>query len=408
MKRFYYGWVVCIAGILVLFITMGTVSNGFSVYLPYIMAEYGLTNAQTSSLVTLRCLVSFFAMLGIGIYYNKVSIRVGVGIAAACAGVSFWLYSVAESYPLFCLGAAISGLSYGLGSMIPISILMHRWFVKHRALALSLCASGSGIATIVLPPITTAMVEGLSIRAAFRIEGIAVFLLTALIILFLRNSPREKGLMPYGQEESGPVEAGETAPTRSYSLTARAWALMACVSLFMGALANPGFSHLSVLYTSEGFDPMVIAVIISATGVMITLGKLIYGEVTDRIGGCRSSLLFGGVLLLGYMLCCLAFLRNTAITGATVLALGIGYPIATIGPSVWANDMSSPDRYPTVIRRLQVIYAGGALVFASVPGILADHFGSYLPAYMLFSAFLAAALLFIALAYRETKRNEMI
>ena len=249
MKRFYYGWVVCIAGILVLFITMGTVSNGFSVYLPYIMAEYGLTNAQTSSLVTLRCLVSFFAMLGIGIYYNKVSIRVGVGIAAACAGVSFWLYSVAESYPLFCLGAAISGLSYGLGSMIPISILMHRWFVKHRALALRLCASGSGIATIVLPPITTSMVEGLSIRAAFRIEGIAVFLLTALIILFLRNSPREKGLMPYGQEESGPVEAGETAPTRSYSLTARAWALMACVSLFMGALANPGFSHLSVLYT---------------------------------------------------------------------------------------------------------------------------------------------------------------
>ena len=153
---------------------------------------------------------------------------------------------------------------------------------------------------------------------------------------------------------------------------------------------------------------MLIAVIISATGVMITLGKLIYGEVTDRIGGCRSSLLFGGDLLLGYMLCCLAFLRNTAITGATVLALGIGYPIATIGPSVWANDMSSPDRYPTVIRRLQVFYAGGALVFASVPGILAYHFGSYLPAYMLFSAFLAAALLFIALAYRETKRNEMI
>lgn len=58
----------------------------------------------------------------------------------------------------------------------------------------------------------------------------------------------------------------------------------ACVSLFMGALANPGFSHLSVLYTSEGFDPMVVAAIISAAGVMITLGKLLYGEVTDRLG----------------------------------------------------------------------------------------------------------------------------
>ena len=115
---------------LLLFVTMGTVSNGFSVYLPYIMAECGLTHAQTSSLVTLRCLVSFLAMLGIGYYYKKVSIRLGVTIAAACAGVSFLLYSTAHAYPVFCLGAAISGLSYGLGSMIPVSILMNRWFVE--------------------------------------------------------------------------------------------------------------------------------------------------------------------------------------------------------------------------------------------------------------------------------------
>ena len=54
MKHVHYGWVVCITCTLLLFITMGTVSNGFSVYLPYIMDERGLTHAQTSSLVTLR------------------------------------------------------------------------------------------------------------------------------------------------------------------------------------------------------------------------------------------------------------------------------------------------------------------------------------------------------------------
>ncbi len=39
---------------------------------------------------------------------------------------------------------------------------------------------------------------------------------------------------------------------------------------------------------------------------MITVGKLPYGETTDRIGG-GSCLLFGGVLLAGHLLCCLAF-----------------------------------------------------------------------------------------------------
>ena len=89
MKKMHYGWVICITCTLLLFVTMGTVSNGFSVYLPYIMEEKGLTNAQTSSLVTLRCAVSFLSMLVIGFYYQKVSIRVGTTIAAAAAGVSF-------------------------------------------------------------------------------------------------------------------------------------------------------------------------------------------------------------------------------------------------------------------------------------------------------------------------------
>ena len=67
--------------------------------------------------------------------------------------------------------------------------------------------------------------------------------------------------------------------------------------------------------------------------------------------------------------------------------------------------MCSADHYPTVVRRLQVIYAGGALVFAGVPGILADRLGGYIPAYLMFSGFLAAALVCIALAYRETRKH---
>lgn len=406
MKKLHYGWVICVTCTLLLFVTMGTVSNGFSVYLPYIMQERGLTHAQTSSLVTLRCLVAFLAMLVIGLYYRKVSLRLGTGLAACCAGLAFWLYSVAQSYGLFCVGAAVSGVSYGLGSMIPASILMNRWFYQHRALALSICASGSGIATIVLPPITTAMVEGLSMSVAFRIEGIAIFCLAAVIFLALRNDPAEKGLLPCGQTEESPVQktAAKTMG-KGRAMGKDIWLFLGCASLFMGAVGNPGFSHLSVLYTSSGFDSSIVALLISGTGLMITVGKLLYGETTDHIGGCKSTLLFGGILLVGHLLCCLAFLQSLPLALVNVLCLGVGYPIATMGPSVWANDLADPARYAVVIRRLQVIYAGGALVFASIPGVLADYFGGYLPAYLLFSVINAMTLAFVALAYRAGRRK---
>lgn len=51
-----------------------------------------------------------------------------------------------------------------------------------------------------------------------------------------------------------------------------------------------------------------------------------------------------------------------------------------------------------------MIYAGGALAFSGVPGILADHLGGYLPAYLLFSLLLALALCFLGVSYRRSRR----
>ena len=238
MRKIHYGWVICVTCTLLLFVTMGTVSNGFSIYLPYIMAERGLTHAQTSSLVTLRCLVAFVAMLLIGGYYRKVSLRVGTGLAVCCAGLAFWLYSAAETYPLFCVGAAVSGISYGLGSMIPVSILINRWFDQHRALALSICASGSGIATIVLPPVTTHLVERFSMSAAFRMEGAAILVCAGVVLLVLRNDPRDKGLRPCGQTEI-PPEAPATAVSPSQGALGRRSGLFPSIrAVYLGGVCT--------------------------------------------------------------------------------------------------------------------------------------------------------------------------
>ena len=116
---------------------------------------------------------------------------------------------------------------------------------------------------------------------------------------------------------------------------------------------------------------------------------------------------FGAVLLVGHVLCCLAFTGSVALGVAMALCVGMGYPIATMGPSVWANDLAPSAQYPTVVRRLQVIYAGGALAFASLPGVLADHLGgSYLPAYVLFSITIVVSLACVALAYRAGRRAQ--
>ncbi len=405
MKGLHYGWIVCLAGALTIFITMGTVSNGFAVYLPYIMDEYGLTNGQTSSLVMLRCLVAFFSMLLIRFFYDRVSLRIGIFLSAFFAGTAFVLYSFAGGYGLFCLGAAISGLAYGLGSMIPISILMGNWFYRRRALSLSICGAGSGIATIFLPLITTRLVESSSLKTSFTLEGAAIWVLAVILVILIRNDPSEKGLRPYGQGAPGTEKADARKSHAGRGLSPGMWVAMCAACLVMGGLANPGFSHLTVLFDSEGISAMDIALVISVVGVMIVIGKLLYGEVTDRVGGLASTILFGGILIAGHVMCCLTFTGNKTFCFAGGVALGLGYALCSIGPSVWAGDLEKPQRYGDAVRRFQVTYAGGALAFSAVPGVLADLTGSYIPSYILFSVFNGISLLIVVWAYLLSHRK---
>lgn len=418
-NRVFYGWVVCGVCTLLIFITMGTASNGLTVFLPYIMREHGLSNAQTSSLVTLRCTFAFIAMLLISQYYNRIGYRIGTSVAALCCCAAYVIYSFADTYFEFCIGASMAGISYGLGSMIPASILMNRWFIKHRALAIGIVASGSGIAVIILPPVLTGIILQTSLRAAFLCT--AAYVLAAAITVFwlIREKPQDKGLEPLGQAEmfeqyrvknakgqdtqsSTPDAADHTTAVLSH----QGWILMGVVCVIMGALSNPGFVHLSVLYTSEGFKPMTVALLISICGIVLTGGKVICGEAADLLGGLRMSLLFCGILFAGNAFCCLAFTGIVPVAVIAVVLYGLGSPVCTVGIPIWAGDLSSPEKYPDTVRNLQLIYAAGAMVFATMPGIIADHLGSYVPVYALFACMLIAATICLVTAYTQSQRQK--
>lgn len=415
----FYGWVVCGVCTLLLFITMGTASNGLSVFMPYIMKDFGLTNAQTSSLVTLRCTFAFVSMLLIGHYYDRVGYRLGTSLAALLCCAAYVIYSFAGSYLQFCIGASVAGISYGLGSMIPVAILMNRWFVSHRALAIGICSAGSSLAIVVLPPVLTGIILRFSLRAAFLVTAGYVLFSSVLIFALIREKPSDKGLEPLGGDrasvlaayrarreagrDTGDEDAADAGAGASPAATLplRGWILMGIVCVTMGALANPGFMHLTVLYTSEGFAPMTVALVISVAGIVMTAFKVVCGEAADRLGGFRASALFYGIFCLSNLLCCLAFLRSVPLALAAAVLFGMGCPISTVGIPIWAGDLVSQEHYADTLRRLQLIYAAGAMIFATMPGIIADHMGSYVPVYGLFALMLAAAFCCLAAAYRK-------
>ena len=395
----FYGWFVCLGCMITIFITMGVISNCFSVFLPYIMTENGFTNTEGTSLTTLRCLVSFVAMFATGSFYHRFSLRWGLVFTLVVGAVSFLLYAVAESYYLYAIASCFSGLSYGLGSMIPVTILISRWFDEKRAVAVSICAAGSGIAAILMPIITSCLVETFSLAAAFYGETFGIVVLMALVACLLRNDPSEKRLEPYNIPEKRIKTKNSAYLSPKEPLKKVVWYHLYLIAFLMGSISVSVSACLALLFRTEGFSVSYTAILISVYGIFLTVFKVVYGEMAERFGGKKTTVAFLVLLCFGIGGCALSFFENEFLAMISCVLVGLGFPVATVGFSVWATDLTIKEEFSIVIRRLQIIYAAGALACSSLPGVLADVFSSYIPAFLLFFLGMVIILLLFLRSY---------
>lgn len=403
MPKLHRAWLVCAGATLLMFISTGMVVNSLTVYLPYILSEYGLTNAQGSLINTIRCLSSLASMFFVERYYNKVGLRMGTVLAMALCVLAYVLYGLAHSFPGFCLGAVAAGVGCSLGGIVAATIAVDTWFSGSRGTAMGICTAGSGLAMVVLPPVLTKILEVSGVSAAFLAEAAMMAVLSVFVLLiFRKDSPAAAGLSPYGEA------AGEKIQEHSGAGLPHGYFLALLVAMaFVGSVGGPGFNHLPVFYTSAGYDSMTVAFGMSLIGFVLVVGKCLYGVITDHIGGYRANYLFLGLLVLGFVLCCAASGQSWMLYAAQT-CLGAGMCVCTVGLPVWAGDLADPAGHARTVQRFQTAYSIGALLFSPVPGMVADRWGSYLPSYVIFTIQAAAILVILQLAYGKAGRNVFV
>ena len=198
MKKIHYSWLVCAGCALLLFCTSGLSINAFSVYQPYILQQNAFTNAQSSTIITVRSLFAFLSMLFTGKYYKIFSLRTGIAISGVLIVLGFFLFGFSSTYVSYCFAAAIIGLGYGFGTMIPVAIVLERWFMRKRTFAIGICSACTGLSTLGIPSILTWLIEIYGLKYAFLTESVCIAILITAAVLLIQNSPTNMGMQPYG------------------------------------------------------------------------------------------------------------------------------------------------------------------------------------------------------------------
>jgi len=383
-------WRECIAATLALFCTTGMNVNAFAVFIPYLRDMLALTYTQSSNFIMVRSLFAFGSMFIIRRFYDKLEIRLGYTLSMGLAALAAFAYSQAGSYLGLCGAAAISGLSYGLGGMYPAAVLVHRWFPVHDGLAMGICAAGTGLAVTLGAPVLTAMAENFGVRVSLIYIGGFLFLCMVLCFFLIHNFP---DYAPHLQAKTRPQTKRQPFAINTMFLA------VVCI----GILGISGYSCLSMHYTTEGFDPYQVSTIISAVGLSLTIGKFVLGELFDLWGALRSNWVFFAMCVLGCLLFSLGGRMGFAGTLIAACLFGAGDSVGTVGLTVYAKDLSTPETFAATQQQYQMAFMLGGLLSGPLPGLLATATGSYRSFYLLVAVLMILCTWVIQRKYLQKK-----
>ncbi len=380
--------------------------NAFAIYQPFILNFNNFSNTESSMIITVRGIASFAALFLTAKFYQLFSLRVGMLVSSCIVALGFFIFGIAGNIVVYCIAGALIGLGYGLGAMVPVAIVIKRWFYKRRATALGLCGAATGISTVGFPSLLTYSIETWGLQATFCFEGVFVVVIALLSFVLVRSRPEDKGLLPYGmsENEAGASEVSSVNGSESAhdkKLDKKSWYILVPMLLCIGAMSNVAYSHLTVLMSENGFDPQVIALGIAVSGIALMLGKLAFGSMSDKVGTYAANYAFGALAFLGMVLFCLMGSSSLLMFGGMAL-YGFGLAFTTVGLLSWPGDLSSGVEYEKNVRRFQIGYVAGGFVFGPLPGIVADFSGgSYLPSYAFFALCTLFIIALIQLVYRK-------
>ncbi|MFP3153927.1 MFS transporter [Lachnospiraceae bacterium ZAX-1] len=401
--KVHYAWVISLACCILLFVSSGLAIGGFSIYLPNVKDANDFSNTQVSVIITVRSFLGLVSKLVVLWLIQKIEIRYTMTMACMMAGIAYLLYANSSTLTGFCIASAFAGMSYGFGSITPTSIVLHRWFKKKLDIALSICATGAGVAALICPAFITFLILNYDLPTAF--YGIAFFCFFGGIIAFLliRNYPADKALEPFGSKYAETMKSDSLSGNLPnipivHSISSRRLILLYAAPLLLGAIALNCQSLYMLYFTEKGYSNIIVALAISINGLTLLIGKAAYGFAANYLGHGKTSCLFLLLLIAGLVVGCFASYSKQLLFCSAALT-GAGVSTTSVGMSIWVDDFVPAEKYDLETKRFQVFFAMGGLIFSLLPGIMADFFGGFLSVYILYIGFAFVVYIIVSQTY---------
>lgn len=251
----------------------------------HLAALEGSAPANLSIVFTVACLLPPLTMILGGIVNDRIGPRWVVLAGGVLFGGGMLLSGFATSLPFLivsfgvCLGLG-DGFAYGATLANAV-----KFFPDKPGLAGGIITASYGISSVIVPFVANGLISAFSVTDSFKMLGAVMLVVMVGASLFITGAPR--GFAPAGWQAAHQADGGGRGANKD-------WRAMLASPVFytmFAMLVCGAFSGLMIVSQASpiaqglaGFDGLAAAAVVSVLALFNTLGRIVSGTLSDRLG----------------------------------------------------------------------------------------------------------------------------
>ena len=314
--NFGVGWVVIIYCLLMFFLYVGMCNDGANITAPNVAYRLGVANGDVMNMNSLAGIVGVVFFIIAGQVNQRIGARMTSGICCIIAGIAYILACSAPSLVIYTIAMCFVYGSIMSAGYVAGGALVAAWFPKKKGVVMGYTTMGHNFASafyvqlvaILIAPVSTQLSAGgndlanvgENFSAGIVPIGIAAIVLGILGMIFIRNTPQERGINPDNvsdrvyETEYDTSEASDNGGWTTVKLLCTKELWLAAITTGFFQICSVGVMSQLVLRNVElGFSQQTAMNVMTVLALGGVVGSWLVGIIDDAIGTKKTMVGFG-------------------------------------------------------------------------------------------------------------------
>ncbi|MCT9624610.1 MFS transporter [Pseudarthrobacter equi] len=300
-RRLHPAWIVAAVAFLALVGAAGFRAAPGVLMVP-LQQEFGWSTTVLSAAVSINLVLFGLTAPFAAALMERFGVRAVTATALVLIGMGSALtVLVNQSWQILLTWGLLIGLGTGSMALVFAATIANTWFTRSRGLVIGILTAGSAAGQLVFLPFIAMLAQDPGWRQASLLIAAGALAVVPLVLKFLKNSPAEAGVLPFGAEPAAaqPPTASHAQPSADAGKRANAavralrvlrraskvrtfWALAAGFAI-CGATTNGLIgTHFIPSAHDHGMPETTAAGLLAVVGIFDILGTIASGWLTDR------------------------------------------------------------------------------------------------------------------------------